>query len=43
MQDAENNKANWSAVQQRAQQISASLEAEEWDALGLNSTPAAGN
>lgn len=34
---------NWAAVQQRAQQINASLEAGQWDALGLNSTQAASN
>ena len=34
---------NWAAVQQRAQQINASLEAGRWDELGLNSTQVAGN
>ena len=34
---------NWAAVQQRAQQINASLEAGRWDELGLNSTQMAGN
>jgi hypothetical protein len=34
---------SWAAVQQRAQQINASLDAGQWDELGLNSTQVAGN
>jgi hypothetical protein len=34
---------SWAAVQQRAQQINASLDAGQWDELGLNATQVAGN
>jgi len=34
---------NWGAVQQRAQQINAGLEAGRWDELGLSSTQGAGD
>jgi hypothetical protein len=43
MAELTDREGNWAAVQQRAQQINASLEAGRWDELGLNSTQVAGN